>query len=349
MQGGLFSTHTFRSLARRLLVRRAVILAYHRVTQVDFDPECLCVEPDRFLEQLEVLRSDYNVIPLAELQRRLDDGAAVPRKAVVVTFDDGYADNLLAAKPLLDHCDVPATCFVTSGKLDQAAEFWWDELEHLLLEPATLPDVLSLQIDGKPYSWSLREDPEHAGPVSDGTTLAWNVLQTTTPTPRQRAYKELAAILRTHDATVQDAVMQQLAAWAGVKRVVRDTHRPMRPEEVVSLGEGGLVEVGAHTVTHPVLSARAPEAQRREIENAKQQLEHILNRRVGAFAYPFGARGDYTGDTVRIVRDARFACACSNFPGWVRRGTNPHELPRYLVRNWSGDEFARNLESWYAN
>jgi peptidoglycan/xylan/chitin deacetylase (PgdA/CDA1 family) len=348
MQRSSSRNWSVRAVARRLLVRRALILAYHRVTRLDSDPECLSVEPDRFKEHLDVLRRDFHVLALRDLQRRLDDGA-VPKKAVVITFDDGYADNLLCAKPLLEQRDTPATCFVTSGKLDQRSEFWWDELARLLLEPAAVPDLLSVDVDGTRHSWSMRDDASARPAARDDSSGAWNVLKAAEASPRQKAYMELAAILRTRDAKTQDSVMQQLAAWAGTDRAVRETHRPMRPEEVARLHEGGLIDVGAHTVTHPVLSAHSQDAQRREIETAKQQLEGILNRRVSAFAYPFGARGDYSANTVEIVRTAGFACACSNFPGWVRRGTNAHELPRYLVRNWNGDEFARNLESWYAN
>ena len=117
----------------------------------------------------------------------------------------------------------------------------------------------------------------------------------------------------------------------------------------MKLDAGGPVEVGAHTVTHPVLSAHGRDTQQREIRASKQRLEDILNRRVGIFAYPFGARADYTQETVSLVRDAGFACACSNFEGWVRRGTSAYELPRYLVRDWDGETFARELARWYAS
>ena len=136
-----------RSLARRALVARAMILVYHRVTPLDFDPEWLAVTPDRFAEQMDVLRRHYHVLSLSELHACLQKGN-VPRKAVAVTFDDGYADNLLSARPVLERYDVPATFFVTTGKLDQTSEFWWDELGSLLLETPKLP--------GRPVSGSER-------------------------------------------------------------------------------------------------------------------------------------------------------------------------------------------------
>lgn len=336
-----------RSMARRALVARALILVYHRVTPLDFDPEWLAVDPDRFAEQMEVLRRHYHVLSVSDLHRRMQNGN-VPRKAVAVTFDDGYADNLLGARPLLERHDVPATVFVTTGKLDQESEFWWDELASVLLETPSLPDALSIEVNGERHAWSLRNGRDSA-PMADAEGRSWNVLHKTPPTPRQRAYQELAAIVRPLDAAAQESVMCHLAEWAGIRRTVRATHRPLTREEVVRLDAGGVVEVGAHTVTHPVLSARPGEAQQQEIRLSKRHLEDILGRPVGLFAYPFGARADYTAESVRIVQESGFACACSNFEGWVREGTSAYELPRYLVRDWDGDAFARKLHAWYAH
>ncbi len=337
-----------RSIARRLLVQRALILVYHRVTRLESDPECLCVQPERFLEQLQVLRRHYRVVRLTDLQRLLEKGL-VPRKRAVVTFDDGYADNLLFARPLLERCDITATCFVASGKMGQRSEFWWDELAHLLLDQKGASDVLSIDLNGTCYTWRLRQGQGDGAESNERVSGTWNVLQKAIPNARQKAYGELAALLRTSDVTAQDSVLEQVAACTRVQRHVRDSHRTLRPDEVASLGEGGLVEIGAHTVTHPVLSAQPLNVQQHEIETAKQQLESILNRKVSAFAYPFGQRADYSAETVAMVRNAGYVCACSNFPGWVRRETNAYELPRYIVRNWHGDEFARRLEGWYAN
>jgi peptidoglycan/xylan/chitin deacetylase (PgdA/CDA1 family) len=76
---------------------------------------------------------------------------------VVVTFDDGYADNLHHAKPLLERYGIPATVFVTSDYIGQEHEFWGDKLERLLLQPGALPQTLQLQVNGTAYQWSLGE------------------------------------------------------------------------------------------------------------------------------------------------------------------------------------------------
>ncbi len=322
----------------------AVILLYHRVTDLSSDPQWLAVPPRLFVEHLDVLRRHYHPYSLGELCQKLRAGR-VPRRAVVVTFDDGYADNLHEAKPLLERFDVPATVFVAAGKVGGETEFWWDELEGLLIETPSLPASLALTLQGRTHSWSLAPSPQEYPPLA--APARWNVTHSSCPTPRHRAYRELAPLLRELDGDTRESVLQDVAGWAGVSRGVRSSHRTMRPDELPRLAGGGLIEIGAHTISHPVLSRLSVDQQRQEVRGSRERLEAILGRPVTSFSYPFGTRGDYTEDTVVAVREAGFRCACSNFGGLVRRGTDAFQLPRYLARDWDGDEFRRRLDGWF--
>jgi peptidoglycan/xylan/chitin deacetylase (PgdA/CDA1 family) len=118
---------------------------------------------------------------------------------------------------------------------------------------------------------------------------------------------------------------------------------------VGALAADDLVELGAHTASHPMLSAQSADVQRREIEESKERLEAIVGSPLQGFAYPFGGRADYTAITTRLVRDAGYQYACSNFPGKVGLGTRAFEIPRLVVRDWPGDEFERRLDAQLRN
>jgi peptidoglycan/xylan/chitin deacetylase (PgdA/CDA1 family) len=113
----------------------AVILTYHRVATLDHDTQHLAVTPDRFAQHLDVIVKRGRPMPLAEMLSRATSGT-LPQGAVAVTFDDGYADNLIEAAPLLQRANVPATIFVSTGPILDEREFWWDELEHAMLKGA---------------------------------------------------------------------------------------------------------------------------------------------------------------------------------------------------------------------
>jgi peptidoglycan/xylan/chitin deacetylase (PgdA/CDA1 family) len=127
---------------RKAIVRRlsnsiapgARILMYHRVAEVAVDPWELCVTPQHFAEHLEVLSKFARVVSLSQLTQELDAGKSIDR-SIAITFDDGYGDNLLTAKPILEKSDLPATIFVANGYVEQQREYWWDELERLFFQP----------------------------------------------------------------------------------------------------------------------------------------------------------------------------------------------------------------------
>ncbi len=326
--------------------RRVLILLYHRVAEPSPDPWSLAVTPRRFAEHLEVLRQHARPMQLRQLSQALLNGSDLPDRSVVVTFDDGYADNLHNAKPLLERYDVPATVFLASGFIGHEREFWWDELDRLLLQPGALPESLSLTVNGSTCRWELGEATRY-GEEAALRHRRWRAWEEA-PSSRHSLYYSLWKLLHPMTEGERQRVLHELRGWAGVEPAGRPSHRPLSIEEAVALSRGGLVEVGAHTVTHPVLSALPPASQRDEVLGSKARLEEILGRSITSFAYPHGSRSDYTAETINIVREAGFACSCSNFRGLVERSTDPFQLPRTHVQDWPGDRFARRLSKWFS-
>ena len=165
-----------------------LVLVYHRVAKTHSDPWSLSVTPEHFAEHLEALRQHAVPLRLQQLSRALAKGT-LPGRSVVVTFDDGYADNLHNAKPLLERYEVPATVFLPSGFIGSENEFWWDELDRLLLQPGRLPKNLRLQINGKTRRWRLAEGARYSR-AEFRRHRRWKAWEDA-PTPRHFLYKSL--------------------------------------------------------------------------------------------------------------------------------------------------------------
>jgi peptidoglycan/xylan/chitin deacetylase (PgdA/CDA1 family) len=124
---GLKSLRLSSRWLRSRITPGVIILGYHRVANKSRDPHLMCVHPQHFAEQLDNLRKLANLISLGDLKSGLLSNN-LPKRAVVLTFDDGYADIWYQAWPLLEKFEIPATLFVASGFLGR--QFSWDELEQ---------------------------------------------------------------------------------------------------------------------------------------------------------------------------------------------------------------------------
>jgi peptidoglycan/xylan/chitin deacetylase (PgdA/CDA1 family) len=319
-----------------------VALLYHRVSTLPVDPWGLAVTPRHFEEQLAVIREIGRPTRLADLDSSLRRRER-PRSAVVVTFDDGYADNLHEARPLLKRYDIPATMFITTGPLSGKREFWWDELERGLLSPGTVPAKLCLTIAGRQHAWDLGESAEYASPVTTRYQQwrAWHE----PPTARHACFYELWQLLQRESAGERERVLNKLRAWSGHDSAPRTTHRTVSSEELVDLGSHGLIEIGAHAVTHSALSALSSSSQRDEIHRCKIDLEAITGGPVTSFAYPFGRQIDYTAHTVSQVREAGFARACSAVDDRTGHHVDRFQIPRVQVHDLDGDAFRKWLRN----
>lgn len=314
----------------RLVQARALVLVYHRITEGQPDPWALNVTTEHFCEHLDVLRTRLRPLALTDLERHLRRGT-IPRRGVVVTFDDGYADNLYNGAPALERAGVPATIFVTTGQLLAPRGFWWDDLELIILRTPQLPESLELTIAGRRYSFD----------VAAGDTAA---ATSTTALDRAALYQRLWAVLRELDATRRPQALQHLRAWATTAGAVAETaHPPLSVGELHALAKSPLIDIGAHTVNHPSLPALPLDVQRQEIHASKRQLEDIIGKPVTHFAYPHGT---YTAETVDVVREAGYATASSSMQAAVVRSSDRYQLPRIPVLDWDGEQLAREISRW---
>lgn len=322
----------------------ALVLAYHRLHADGSDPWSLGVSPQNFKAHLEIIRKHTRPSSLDALAQSMREGKRLPR-GIVITFDDGYSDNLSHALPLLVHFEIPATVFIISAYLDQQQEFWWDELEQLLLHPGRLPATLALNFGGQTHCWPLEGDAEWTA-ADFQRHASWLAGGNGGPTPRHRAFIELTRHLGTLEENERRAVMAQLRSLAVMQRPgPRKGYRPLTSSELQELDRSEWMDVGVHTRTHPQLDRMPAELQREEVLGCRNDLEALLQRPVKTMAYPYGR---YAPATPGLVRALGFDCACTVDPGEVRADTDPFQINRVVVCNWTADEFAHRLGSWIA-
>ena len=322
-----------RRVAQQLPGRRprAVVLVYHRIGTRGVDPWQLTIDPGRFAGQMETLARDWSPMSLGELvegfrRRRL------PERAVAVTFDDGYADNLEVAAPILLEHKITATLFVATDLIDSGGPLWWDELALLLLEPADLPPMLKLST-GVGNQWPIpRAVP--AEPARAVTTQPWEAR----PGTRLRAFYEVWLALRELDAPTREAALDEIAEWADAPR--SSARVLLTWEQLREFAALPGFELGAHTLTHPFLPSCSAEGARAEIAGSAERLRAEAGVDVGQFAYPFGA---WDENLARLVADLGFSAAHTTDGGAISWRSSPQALPRVPAENHAPGDFAAML------
>lgn len=297
----------------------ALSLLYHRVAHDEVDPWRLAVTPEHLEEHLDILAAHTHPLTAAELHAARQQGRVGPR-SVVVTFDDGYADLATEIAPRLRRAGVPATMYIVSRAVDRNREFWWDALERALLEPHAAEGELALTIGGQQRSW-------HVGDASSRTTV----------------HREVWHALRGRGPDERDDLVEQILAWAGLSVEPRATHRTLQSAELHALASDGLVQIGAHTASHPWLAGLTPQLQKWEIEQGRADLEEMISAPVTTFAYPHGGPQDVGPVAVEHVRRAGFDTGFLATAGRLGARGNPHRLPRLFVENTDGEGLARLL------
>lgn len=284
---------------------RLSILIFHRVLR---EPDPLFPDiPDarRFEQQMGWVRRWFDVLPLEVAVDRLMRGTLGAR-ALAITFDDGYADNLDVAAPILRRLGLPATVFVSTGYL-QGANMWNDRVIEAVRGCA------AERLDLSGHGLDVFD-------LGDG------------PARRRVVIDELLRRIKHLPAQERAAKVDAVVSAAGTPPAGR---LMLRPDALRSFADHGIT-IGAHTVSHPIL-ATLPGAQALdEIRASKMELESMVGAPVTQFAYPNGVPDqDYRAEHVAMVRECGFACAVSTAWGAASRSSDRFQLPRFTP--WDRD------------
>jgi peptidoglycan/xylan/chitin deacetylase (PgdA/CDA1 family) len=294
--------------------RAAAILRFHSIS----DPEAarragiepgICVAPRVFERQVALLARRYRCVRMDDVAEAMAGGRPLPAEAVVITFDDGYRDNYEAAYPILRKHAVPAMFYLATGCLEDGPPLWTSEVRHLV-QSGCRPTVVVSTI---------------------GATL-----DVRTPEARDCAIRMLKKTMVALPREAREECLRELRAWSGSGGAApRGTM--LTWAQVREMRRGGM-DIGAHTVTHPLLpSIPAVEAQD-EIVRSRLELQERLREPVRHFSYPNPGDGIHADVAVAdLVRGTGYLTAVTSRQGYVQPGDDPFLLHRVWVspRPWA--------------
>ena len=294
------------ALLRRLAPsRRIAILRYHAVCDeagFAYASPSICISPRAFEEQVRYLAANYSVLPLPEIVDRVRHDKPLPLNTVAITFDDGYADNLPAARVLQRH-GVSATFYITAGCLHGDAPFWPSEVRYLV--SATTAPTLSLRLPSETVAFPVATDEQ-----------------------KQKAIRGVTKLLKSNLIPVREDLRQQLRAAAGYPELPRHMLTWGELSEMRDLG----MTIGAHTFTHANLPSAGLADATMEITHSRARLERALGPGVTMFSYPNGGAERYYDPALqRVVAEAGFAAATSSRNAFATRHSDLYALERIEV------------------
>jgi peptidoglycan/xylan/chitin deacetylase (PgdA/CDA1 family) len=289
--------------------QRAVILRYHSIQ--DFYGEIaqaigtgICHGQNIFKEHMEIIARYFHPVSMNDLLMFSQGKRGIPKRAVVVTFDDGFADNYEFARPILNRYGIQAAFYITVEFVDSQAAPWFCRLRHAF--GTTKKDKWLDQGDGK--TWSLGDEAEKR----DAYLCACQRCARVVEDEQERAVRSIEEALEIKSLSHKNLLMM---SWDQIRRLSEDGHI-----------------IGSHTLTHPNLAHIGQFGLNRELAESRRRLEDKLQTKISHFSYPSPIlEPHWNENTQEAVKRAGYETAVTCTPGPVGLKTNPLSLNRIWV------------------
>jgi peptidoglycan/xylan/chitin deacetylase (PgdA/CDA1 family) len=279
---------------------RLLVLLWHNVEGTWCYPSPPGAGTRGLAQQLRRLKQLATVVPLEDALEALAARRPLPPRAVAITFDDGYRDNLDVAVPLLEHLGLPATFFLVPGLLSDDLRPWWEILARGFAQAG--PAVVN---------WDGRALPTRGREGRRAVRWLAERLKVLDLATREDRVDELLGLLQPEGQGGNDRFFLD---WDGARELVRRGF-----------------SIGSHTTRHAILSREDPQEQARDLVSSRRQLEAALGVKVPLLAYPNGTRVDYDANTIRAAAQAGHTHALGAHAGVNGPSTSTYAHPRFVV------------------
>jgi len=291
--------------------KRLPVLVYHQVLSSPDSYRPMEPSLEQFAEQMDFVRQNFDVIALDTAVRQLHEGT-LANNVISITFDDGYKNNLYNAARILSDLDMVATFFIATGYLNSGC-MWNDTIIEGFRQ--TTMQLINLRGEGL------------------------EIFELTDDASRYRAARAIIRSAKYMEGDKRQIFVDKLVRNLDVD--IKDRYM-LTSDEVVQLDQIGM-EIGAHTVSHPILLCQSPDRVVSELQESKCYLESLIGKEVRSFAYPNGRYGkDYDESIANLVSEAGFHCAVTTEPGVSHVGDDVFQIKRFTP--WSKDIFKYSLQ-----
>jgi peptidoglycan/xylan/chitin deacetylase (PgdA/CDA1 family) len=300
------SLHGMFFLHRTFFPTRLTILMYHGIISIPLTVRNWCfLDKSSFISQMQYLKKHFEILPLSEAAKRIKN-EGISRPTAVVTFDDGFQNNYDLAFPILREMGVPATIFLVTGLVNTDDTVWFCRLNQTLTETKKLA-----------FEWhGDRFDLSHPFSKAEAAAIIQEKL-------KEYPHPDLLAEVRW--------ITRELGEEPTAPIPVGSPFRVLSGEAIREMAASGLIEFGAHTHNHAILSQLSLDEQRNEIYRSVKAVQELTGRPCELFAYPNGRVQDYDGGSMKILEECGVHASVTTIEGPNGRMTPLVELRRYGV------------------
>jgi len=308
---------------RSLFINEITVLAYHRISDVqdedeyEFDMELISASCAQFDEQIKYIKQNYNPISIEEFVAFTEGKFELPKRSVLITFDDGFIDNYENAYPILKRHNVPAVIYISTEYINTDDTIWFDKLVFLI---KSINDM-TLNIDDLGKEYVLSEN--------NRGTVATKICSDLKTVPNKSRIKILNELNEKYGQELKSksTLKSRMMSWDNVREM-----------------DESCISFGSHTVSHPILSQLTDVELSEELEESKRDIEKNLNHVVDTISYPVGDSNAFNDRVLNATKKAGYKVGFSYISGKERLPIeNVFDIKRLHVERYNSYHFFRSM------